>query len=876
MKLALTLAAAATGIFACTADLTDGPAIPPQVDMPAQVAEVTDDAPAVNQATEFLLDVNNGGDYAPQLMQMGGTLPKGWTPDDPIDLSGDMPADADVRAAIRKAVNHLLSQQGEDGRWDVVLEGSLLSNTADQAVDAIAATSLAGIALRYHMAVDPEKLATATRKAADFIIDRVYRGKLPLGVQYANWRYNLGLKFLHMEYLATEDDERQSEIRSVCRRMVQAMMKLQLSNSEASTLDKKRRKKVSSRFKGMDQPAALGVVLELPSDENYRGGAPIAEIIEGSTADKQGFKVGDRIVEAEGLRVENAVDYYMMEPGWVAGQRVRIKLRRDGAKDTSKDIQLAPSWPAFLGVKGTNVSDGVQVTGFYPFSPCKGELEIGDIIFDINKTPVAKMEDLAQCEAGMEMGDKVKVSVYRGEKRKKKSERIEVGAAPEGWTGILPTSEDKGDENGVLVRDDPAPGTMAAELGIKKDDRVTRIGTLPLLGFDHFVEAYLTIPAGRTIKVTWLRDGEEMSGEGMPTPLIQPGDLQLKWANNMRNMMDVYRNPARVKSVDKGGVAEKAGIKANDTVSAINGNATPSFAHAYRMLQNVPAGEEIEITVKRKNKEIVIKVELAKQKQTADVGNEEGGWAYYPSMKESPSFCTATGIMALMDIESDLDIKGLRSALKEPLMAAARLVNKLRAPDSSQLTGKAEAYAYRAGSINPKKRAVDLRGSQGRNAACEMALVRFGKSVDGSRRTKSHLKSIVDQFIDHRGQLDAVRRMEFYAPPRKRGSPHNYDRWNNAAYYWMFGHYHTIQAAKIVGKKHYKKMNEICVKSLMHTRQDDGTWLGHPAFGKICGTSLALWILGETEGGWKGGYEEVTTQPGKDKPETPETPGPSK
>ncbi|MEE9311526.1 MAG: hypothetical protein V3V10_03845, partial [Planctomycetota bacterium] len=185
--------------------------------------------------------------------------------------------------------------------------------------------------------------------------------------------------------------------------------------------------------------------------------------------------------------------------------------------------------------------------------------------------------------------------------------------------------------------------------------------------------------------------------------------------------------------------------------------------------------------------------------------------------------------------------------------------------DASGLNGKSETYAYRAGSIHPKKKTVDLRGSQGRNAICEMTLYKHGKM----KRSKSHLKKIIEQFIDHRGQLDAVRRMEFYAPPRKRGSPHNSDRWYNAAYYWMFGHYHTIQASKIVGKKHFKKLNEICVKALMQTRQDDGTWLGHPAFGPICGTSLALWILGETEGGWKEGYNNaVETQPGKEKSDT--------
>jgi hypothetical protein len=113
--------------------------------------------------------------------------------------------------------------------------------------------------------------------------------------------------------------------------------------------------------------------------------------------------------------------------------------------------------------------------------------------------------------------------------------------------------------------------------------------------------------------------------------------------------------------------------------------------------------------------------------------------------------------------------------------------------------------------------------------------------------------------MDFRGELDAVRRMEFYATAR-RGSPHNFDRYYNAAYYWHFGHYHTLVGAKLVGGTTHKKINEMCIKAIMKTRLEDGTWMDHPSFGKMVGTSLALWIIGETEGGWKDGYAAKTTQ----------------
>jgi hypothetical protein len=91
-----------------------------------------------------------------------------------------------------------------------------------------------------------------------------------------------------------------------------------------------------------------------------------------------------------------------------------------------------------------------------------------------------------------------------------------------------------------------------------------------------------------------------------------------------------------------------------------------------------------------------------------------------------------------------------------------------------------------------------------------------------------------------------------------RGSPHCLDRYFNASYYWLYGHYHTILAAKEIGGRLYDRVNEICVKALMLTRHADGLWLGHPSFGKLCGTCEALWILGETEGEWRDGYGAIT------------------
>lgn len=861
MKLGWLMLAALGGLIAFSAALSnDKVQTAPEKSEPAvAVTETEQPAPVPDRVLAdqlrdtpmgMLLDVQPQGNGI-QPMQQDRTLPAGWKPDPPLNLSGPMPSDEEIRAAITKAVNYVLDQQNENGSWDVELTGTLLSQTADQAVDAIAATSLAGYALRRHIKVDPGRIEPAIKKAALFVFDRVYRGKLPQNVWYANWRYTLGLKFLHQEYVNTTDDDFRSEIKAVCRRLVTGLLKLQLSNSEAPALERKRRTRLSSRFAETAKPSQLGVVLAPPTDEDYRGGARVIKVIPESAADRNGFKVDDRIVETEGLRVENALDYYMQEAGFLGKQKINVKVKREGGGDFKKDIQLDQIWPGYLGLKlNPGFGEGPVIEAFLPFSPAKGDLEVGDIIVEADGDEIKSVEDFRAIERSIEPGDKVRVKVLRGEKKRKKSESIEAVGAPEGWFGFGIEEEDKGDDNGVVVAGDPNPSSPAGAAGLKEGDRVTWIGETPILGLDHLYDFAGTVAAGRPYLVKWVRDGEEMEAEMSADPTPQP--FELTCDIELNNRLQVY-----ITEVKKGGAADKAGMKRNDVFTKINGVNTPTLFEWRREYWKLSAGQEVTFTMRRGNKEVDVTYELPKAVFTGEL-EEEGGWAYYPEMGESPSFSTAAAMLALMDVDEDLDIKGMRRALKDPLKAAGKLIDSLRIKDAQN--GGLEAYVYRGGSKAMGQIGMDIKGAQGRNSICELALVRLG----GFGRRSGDLKKIISQWTRYRGELDAVKRMEYYSPPGKGGSPHNFDRNFNAAYYWMYGHYHTLLAAKECGGRTYDEINEICTKAVMLVRESDGTWLGHPSFGKLCGTSLGLWILGETEGGWRDGYGDPTTQDKKD------------
>jgi hypothetical protein len=140
-----------------------------------------------------------------------------------------------------------------------------------------------------------------------------------------------------------------------------------------------------------------------------------------------------------------------------------------------------------------------------------------------------------------------------------------------------------------------------------------------------------------------------------------------------------------------------------------------------------------------------------------------------------------------------------------------------------------DAYAYgqhaRAGP------GADVRASVGRVASCTLALFRAGKA------TLEDLANALDTFARRRGELDRVR-----------GYPGNHfvRSFLNAAYYFMYAHYHSAQALRYVKDEALKKRcGAIIQEALLKIQYPQGTWTDHEAWGQLYGTAMALAALGE-------------------------------
>jgi serine protease Do len=68
-----------------------------------------------------------------------------------------------------------------------------------------------------------------------------------------------------------------------------------------------------------------------------------------------------------------------------------------------------------------------------------------------------------------------------------------------------------------------------------------------------------------------------------------------------------------IQTIEEGGPAEKAGLKAGDQIIAINGVKLQSRAHANRLIFGLGVGETVEMTVNRKDKLMTFKVTLAER-----------------------------------------------------------------------------------------------------------------------------------------------------------------------------------------------------------------------------------------------------------------------
>jgi serine protease Do len=177
---------------------------------------------------------------------------------------------------------------------------------------------------------------------------------------------------------------------------------------------------------------ALGKALGLVRPE----GALVAEVEPGGPADRAGLKAGDVIVRVDQSPVTRAEDLPRIVARHQPGSKVKVEIRRervsrtmDVTLDEVRDESNAPSSggvptpapsaaaPKGIGVQLSDVpGQGVVVARVAAGSAADGELESGDVIVEVNRTPVARAAEVLSRIGATPAGTAVLFKVTRENK----------------------------------------------------------------------------------------------------------------------------------------------------------------------------------------------------------------------------------------------------------------------------------------------------------------------------------------------------------------------------------------------------------------------------------------------------------------------------
>jgi S1-C subfamily serine protease len=198
------------------------------------------------------------------------------------------------------------------------------------------------------------------------------------------------------------------------------------------------------------QKGVIGIVSK--SGDPYEDGTEIAAVRVRSPAEAAGIQAGDEVLEVAGQSVRRHLDIRQALGSFDAGEKVSLKLRRDG-QPIDVEVTLAetipPLDPQRLGlvvrervIGDENESKQVIVDAVVPGSPASESFRPGDVLLKLGQADVADVETLRRLLVSAAPEEKLSVLIRRTDNE----ESIDV--TPRSIAGPLVTEvpEDWSDE----------------------------------------------------------------------------------------------------------------------------------------------------------------------------------------------------------------------------------------------------------------------------------------------------------------------------------------------------------------------------------------------------------------------------------------------
>lgn len=265
---------------------------------------------------------------------------------DPMVLDGKLPTDKALRDALEKSLKYILDAQNKDGSWsyakdqigkDVPKADLTFQGTAASASSKVVLTSLCCMALRAHEELAPKLIGPAVEKGLRYVIENAPKHK---EASFGAWTWSFSTMFLASEHRRTKDAELKKSIVEAAQATSQELLTRQGSGRlPAPTLPARAERKGEPQppgqgAKGTLRTGKFGLDLVEKGKANEEG-VVVHHVIPGTPA-VRGFVKGDRILEMDGTKVEQADKLRDLLVGVKQGQTVKFKVSRDAAAEKPK------------------------------------------------------------------------------------------------------------------------------------------------------------------------------------------------------------------------------------------------------------------------------------------------------------------------------------------------------------------------------------------------------------------------------------------------------------------------------------------------------------------------------------------------------------
>jgi serine protease Do len=215
---------------------------------------------------------------------------------------------------------------------------------------------------------------------------------------------------------------------------------------------------------------------------------------------------------------------------------------------------------------------------------------------------------------------------------------IPVLAQETGWIGVR--IEDQKDR-GAIIRS-VEPNSPAARAGLREGDVIIEFSSEPVIGVQQLTRLIRETPVGRTVDIKVRRDNRDETFQITPEAAarngrailelpdasvlrdriirqIPPINIQInssitsagvhveQMSDQLRDFFGVFSNAGvLVSSVDRGSAAEKAGLKAGDVITSVDGRTIRTPAEFNREMRSGSSNIMLKVIREKQERDIAV------------------------------------------------------------------------------------------------------------------------------------------------------------------------------------------------------------------------------------------------------------------------------